>query len=226
MAEIKDDNELDILEKEIKDFRTTFSANCYGQSVDQMLGLRHQLLESISKLTEKWSTRLKEGDLMMDRFQEYTNVLHQKNKSIEEKQEKLSEVLASIRDGEKQNADLMDSVQELKEKLIKTEETKSKATEEKMERLRKVEKTFRERTGLEIRKTCANHLQFIFRCIDHKDPEKPFMFTLSINEEGAYEVISCSPPLDCIEELQLKVRETKNFSAFIANIRKAFIALS
>lgn len=39
-------------------------------------------------------------------------------------------------------------------------------------------------------------------------------------------VISSSPSLDCIEELQLKLRETNNFSAFIANIRKAFIALS
>lgn len=33
----------------------------------------------------------------------------------------------------------------------------------------------------------AQHLQFIFRCIDHKDPDKPYMLTLSINEEGAYE---------------------------------------
>lgn len=30
------------------------------------------------------------------------------------------------------------------------------------------------------------HLQFIFRCIDHKDFQKPYILTLSINEEGAY----------------------------------------
>ncbi|XP_060113254.1 kinetochore protein Spc25 [Heteronotia binoei] len=226
MTQTKDDNELEILEKEIREFRTTFKTTCYGGSIDQTLGLRDQWLKSISKLTDKWSMRLKEGDLMINRFQEYTNELNQKNKSIEEKQEKLSEVLASIKDGEEQNSDLTDTIQELKEKLIRIGETKSKATEEKMERLSKVEKTFKERTGLEIRKTSANHLQFIFRRIDHKDPDKPYICTLSLNEEGAYEVISCSPPLGCIEELQLKVRETNNFSAFIANIRKAFIALS
>ncbi|XP_077175923.1 kinetochore protein Spc25 [Paroedura picta] len=226
MAQTKEDNELEILEKEIKDFRTTFKTTCYGESIDQVLGLRDQWLESISKLTDKWSKRLKEGDLMINRFQEYTNELNQKNKSTEEKQEKLSEVLASIKDGEEQNADLMATIQELKEKLTKKEETKSKATEEKMERFNRVEKTFKERTGLEIRKTSANHLQFIFRCIDHKDPDKPYVFTLSLNEEGDYEVVSSSPPLDCTEELQLKVRETSNFSAFIANVRKAFIASS
>ncbi|XP_054827227.1 kinetochore protein Spc25 [Eublepharis macularius] len=226
MAQTKDDNELEILEKEIKDFRTTFKTACCSEPIEQTLGLRDLWLESISNLSDKWSKRLKEGDLMINRFQEYTNELLQKNKSIEEKQENLSEVLASIKDGEKQNADLMNSIQELKERLVRKSETKSQDTEEKLERLSKVEKTFKERTGLEIRKTCANHLQFIFRCIDHKDPDKPYVLTLSINEAGAYEVISCSPSLDCIEELQLKVRETNNFSAFIANIRKAFIALS
>ncbi|KAH0621453.1 hypothetical protein JD844_022793 [Phrynosoma platyrhinos] len=175
---------------------------------------------------DKWSKRLKEGDEIINKVHEYTNECCQKNKSFEEKQEKLSEVLANIEDGEKQKKDLMENIQELKEELIRKRKTKSKATEEMEERLRKAEKLFKERLGLEIRKTCANHLQFIFRCIDHKDFDKPYTLTLSINEEGAYEVISCSPPLDCIEELQLKVRETNNFSAFIANVRKAFIALT
>lgn len=30
-------------------------------------------------------------------------------------------------------------------------------------------------------------LQFIFRHINHKDPDKPYVFTLSINEQGDYE---------------------------------------
>lgn len=33
----------------------------------------------------------------------------------------------------------------------------------------------------------ANHLQFIFHGIDHKDFDTPYILTLSINEEGAYE---------------------------------------
>ncbi|XP_061464560.1 kinetochore protein Spc25 isoform X2 [Rhineura floridana] len=203
MAQTNDD-ELAILEKEIKEFWTKFKTTCCSESIDQTLGLRDLWQESLSKLSE----------------------FCQNNKSIEEKQEKLSEVLANIKDGKKEETNLMDSIQELKEELIRKRETESKATEEMVERLHKAEKLFKERLGLEIRKTDVNHLQFIFRCIDHKDLEKPYVLTLSINEEGAYEVISCSPPLDGIEELQQKVRETSNFSAFIANIRKDFIAVT
>ncbi|XP_044274147.1 kinetochore protein Spc25 [Varanus komodoensis] len=226
MAQTKDDDELAILEKEIKEFWTKFQATCCNEPVEQTLGLRDLWYESISNLSEKWSKRLKEGDEIIKKIHEYTNELCQKNKSIEEKQEKLSEVLDRIHDGEKQEKDLMVSIQELKEELIRKKETKNKVTEEMEGRLRKAEMLFKERLGLEIRKTSANHLQFIFHGIDQKDFDKPYILTLSINEEGAYEVISCSPPLDCIEELQLKVRETNNFSAFIANVRKAFIALT
>ncbi|XP_062974685.1 kinetochore protein Spc25 [Elgaria multicarinata webbii] len=226
MAQAKDDDELAILEKEIKEFWTKFQTTCCSESIDQTLGLRNLWDESLCKLSDKWSKRLKEGDEIINKFHEYTNEVCQKNKSIEEKQEKLSKILANINDREKQETDLMVSIQELKEELIRKSKTINKATEEREERLCKAEKLFKERLGLEIRKTSANHLQFIFRGIDQKDFDKPHMLTLSINEEGAYEVISCSPPLDCIEELQLKVRETNNFSAFIANVRKAFIALT
>ncbi|XP_061464558.1 kinetochore protein Spc25 isoform X1 [Rhineura floridana] len=225
MAQTNDD-ELAILEKEIKEFWTKFKTTCCSESIDQTLGLRDLWQESLSKLSDKWSKRLKEGDQIINKFHEYTDEFCQNNKSIEEKQEKLSEVLANIKDGKKEETNLMDSIQELKEELIRKRETESKATEEMVERLHKAEKLFKERLGLEIRKTDVNHLQFIFRCIDHKDLEKPYVLTLSINEEGAYEVISCSPPLDGIEELQQKVRETSNFSAFIANIRKDFIAVT
>ncbi|XP_066466468.1 kinetochore protein Spc25 isoform X2 [Tiliqua scincoides] len=226
MAQANDVDELVILEKEIKEFWTKFKITCCNESLEQTLGLRHSWHNSISKLSDKWTKRLKEGDQIINKIQEYTDELCQKNKSIEEKEQKLSEVLSSIDDGEKEKTDLLDSIRELKEELARKSRTNSKAMEERVERLNKAEKLFKERLGLEIRKTSANHLQFIFRCIDHKDPDKPYTLTLSINDEEAYEVISCSPPLDCVEELQRKVRETNNFSAFIANTRKAFIALS
>ncbi|XP_074159295.1 kinetochore protein Spc25 isoform X4 [Sminthopsis crassicaudata] len=68
-------------------------------------------------------------------------------------------------------------------------------------------------------------LQFIFRNIDPKDHEKPFTFSLRINEERDYEISDSAPHLECLEEFQEKVRKTNNFSAFLANVRKAFIAL-
>ncbi|XP_070813022.1 kinetochore protein Spc25 [Pituophis catenifer annectens] len=227
MAEMKDDNdELAMLEKDIKEFWTKFKTICCHGPIDQVLGLRDSWYESINSLSDKWSKRLKEGDEIINKFHEYTNEVCVLNKSIEEKQAKISAALSNITDEEKEKTDLMNSIQELKEELIQNSKSKHKKAEETEERLLKAEKLFKERLGLEIRKTCDKHLQFVFRCIDHKDFQKPYILTLSINEEGAYEVVSCSPPLDCTEELQRKVRETNNFSAFIANVRKAFIALT
>ncbi|XP_060136317.1 kinetochore protein Spc25 isoform X2 [Zootoca vivipara] len=204
MAQEKGDDEPAKLAEHIKELWTKFKITCSNEKIDQTLTRSDLCMESLCKLSEAY----------------------QKNKSMEEKQAKLSEVLVDLKDGKKEEADLLAAIQELREELIRKSKIKSKPTEEIMERLHKSEKLFKERLGLEIRKTGANHLQFIFRCIDHKDLEKPYILTLTINEEGAYEVVSCFPPLDCIEELQQKVRETNNFSAFIANIRKAFIALT
>ncbi|XP_028603579.1 kinetochore protein Spc25 isoform X1 [Podarcis muralis] len=226
MAQEKGDDELAKLAEHMKELWTKFKTTCSNEKIDQTLRLSDLCMESLCKLSDKWSNRLIDGDKMITKFHEYTDEACQKNKSIEEKQEKLSEVLADLKDGRKEEADLMATIQELREELIIKSKIKSKPPEEIMERLHKSEKLFKERLGLEIRKTGASHLQFIFRCVDHKDLEKPYILTLTINEEGAYEVVSCFPPLDCIEELQQKVRETSNFSAFIANVRKAFIALT
>ncbi|XP_053899231.1 kinetochore protein Spc25 isoform X2 [Malaclemys terrapin pileata] len=229
MSQIKTEDELILFEKEIKEFWTKFKSICGSEHVNQTLGLRESCKESIKALSEKWSKKLKEGDLMIDKIQEYRNEILQQNICIEEKQENLTEINSKIKHEEEQKRDFIDRIQELKEELSRKKEiisTKNKATKERLERLSKSKELFEERLGLEIRRIYDEQLQFIFRCIDHKDPDKPYTFTLSINEQGDYEVTSSSPPLDCIAELQLKVRETNNFAAFIANIRKAFTALS
>lgn len=226
MAQPKDEEELVILEKEIKEFWNKFKTTCCKESLDQTLGLRDLWRESINQLSDKWTKRLKEGGDIINKFHEYTNECCQKNKSIEEKQEKLSEVLANITDGKKQETDLMDSIKKLKEELVRKTKTKSNATKEIEQRLCEDAELFKEQLGLEIRRTSDRHLQFIFRGIDHNNFEKPYVLTLSLSEEGAYEVFSCSPPLDCTEELQQKLRETNKFSTFIANVRKAFLALT
>lgn len=46
------------------------------------------------------------------------------NKSIEEKQAKISEALSNIKDEEKEETDLMNSIQELKEEFIRNSNCK------------------------------------------------------------------------------------------------------
>ncbi|KFW96975.1 kinetochore protein Spc25 isoform X1 [Phalacrocorax carbo] len=229
MANIKTEDEIILFEREMKEFWTKLKSIYGTEQINQTLALRDSCKESIKALSEKWSKKLKEGDLMIEKIEEYSNEILQQSQRISENQEHLTEIKFNLNQEQQQKKDLTVSVQELKEELMKKKEvisSKNKAAKERVERLCKSKVLFEERLGLEIRRIHNEQLQFIFRHIDHKDPDKPYVFTLSINEQGDYEVTSCTPPLDCIEEFQLKVRETNNFSAFVANIRKAFTALS
>ncbi|NWI20705.1 SPC25 protein, partial [Crypturellus soui] len=223
------EDEIAAFEREIKQFWASFKSIYGSEQVSQTVALRDSCKESIKALTEKCSQKLKEEDLMIDKIKEYKNEILQQNKLISENEENLTEVKSNINHEEEQIKSLMDDIQELKEELMKKKEiiaSKNQATKERVEQLCKSKALFEEHLGLEIRRIHDEQLQFIFRHIDHKDPEKPYTFTLLINEQGDYEVTSHSPPLDCIAEFQQKVRETNNFSAFIANIRKAFTELS
>ncbi|NXX79251.1 SPC25 protein, partial [Urocolius indicus] len=223
------EDEISLLERQMKEFWTKLKSIYGTEQINQALALRHSCKESIKALSEKWSKKLKEGDLMIDKIQEYSNEILQQSQRVSEKQEHLADMKSNINREEEQKKDLTDSIQELKEELMKKKEilsSKNKAAKERAEPRCKSKVMFEERLGLEVRRIDNEQLQFVFRHIDHKDPDKPYVFTLSLNEQGDYQVTSCVPPLDCIAEFQLKVRETNNFSAFLANIRKAFTALS
>ncbi|NWZ77544.1 SPC25 protein, partial [Poecile atricapillus] len=223
------EDELTLFENDIKEFWIQFKISHGAEQNNQTSSLRDLCKDTIEALSEKWSKKLKEEDLMIDKIQEYNNEILQQRKYLAEKEEQLTEIKLKLNQEEEQQKNLNDSIQELKEELVKKMEIKSsktKAAKEKAEQVSKIKTLFKEHLGLEMRRIQDEQLQFIFRHIDHKDPNKPYMCTLSINEQGDYEVTSCTPPLDCIAELQLKLRETNNFSAFVANIRKAFTALS
>uniref|UniRef100_U3IUA3 Kinetochore protein SPC25 n=1 Tax=Anas platyrhynchos platyrhynchos TaxID=8840 RepID=U3IUA3_ANAPP len=229
MTTVKVEDEITLVEREMKEFWAELKGVYGTEQLQQTLALRDSCKESLKVLSEKWAKKLKEGDLMIDKIQEYRNEILQQNKHISENQERLTEIKSNLNHEEEQKKELTDNIQELKEELMKKKEvvsSKNKAAKERVERLCKSKELFEERLGLEIRRIHDEQLQFIFRHIDHKDPDKPYVFTLSINDQGDYEVTSCTPPLDCIAEFQQKVRETNNFSAFVANIRKAFTALS
>ncbi|NXO33321.1 SPC25 protein, partial [Locustella ochotensis] len=229
MGNAQAEDEVTLFERDMKEFWIQFKISYGAEQNNQTSALRDLCKETIEALSEKWSKKLKEEDLIIDKIQEYNNEILQQSNYVAEKEEQLTEIKSKLNQEEEQQKNLTDSIQELKEELMKKMEIKSsknKAAKEKVEQVSKITTLFKEHLGLEMRRIHDEQLQFIFRHIDHKDPDKPYICTLSINEQGDYEVTSCTPPLDCIAELQLKLRETNNFSAFVANIRKAFTALS
>ncbi|XP_021491253.1 kinetochore protein Spc25 [Meriones unguiculatus] len=220
------EDELAAFDKSINEFGDKFR-NRLSDNRSQVLGLRDAFRDSLRALSEKLSLKLKEEERMLEMCLEYKNQLCRQNKLIQEKKDNLLKVITEVKDKNQELEVLTANIQDLKEEYSKKKETIStanKANEERLKRLQKSADLYRDRLGLEIRKIHGDKLQFIFISIDPKNPESPYMFSLSLNEAREYEVSDCSPHLECLAEFQEKVRKTNNFSAFLANVRKAFIA--
>ncbi|XP_021049108.1 kinetochore protein Spc25 [Mus pahari] len=220
------EDELALLNKSINEFENKFR-NRQDDNRSLVLGLRDTFKDSMKALSEKLSLKLKEEERMAEMILEYKNQLCKQNKLIQEKKDNVLKIMAEVKGKEQESEELIANIQDLKEECARKKETIStanKANEERLKRLQKSANLYRDCLGLEIRKIHGNKLQFIFTSIDPKNPESPYMFSMSINEAKEYEVFDCSPHLECLAEFQEKVRKTNNFSAFLANVRKAFIA--
>ncbi|XP_040188585.1 kinetochore protein Spc25 [Rana temporaria] len=184
--------------------------------------------ESLKDLAEVWARKYREGEMMIAKSLEFRKDVKWQNKRIEEKQEDLLQETAKLQDTRQQCEELAERIQKLREEINKRKESalvSKKMNKEKLKELGKSAALFKDRLGLEIRKIRGNKLQFVFRCINPKDLEEPFSCIISFTEEGDYKLEGCDPPLECIAEYEKKLRETKNFSALLANLRKSFAAL-
>uniref|UniRef100_A0A8C2R0M6 Kinetochore protein SPC25 n=1 Tax=Capra hircus TaxID=9925 RepID=A0A8C2R0M6_CAPHI len=246
------DDELALFDKSINEFWNKFKSTVNDTSC-QMVGLREAYKDSIKAFAEKLSVKLKEEERMVEMFLEYQNQICRQNKLIQEKKENLLKLIAEVKDKNQEVEALTANIQDLKEEYARKKEifpsslneqkpllliggdrkcskcksisTANKANEERLKRLQKSADLYKDRLGLEIRKIYGDKLQFIFTDIDPKHPDRPFMFSLCLNEARDYEVSDSAPHLECLAEFQEKVRQTNNFSAFLANVRKAFTAL-
>ncbi|KAK1336911.1 hypothetical protein QTO34_002949 [Cnephaeus nilssonii] len=218
------EDELALLDKNINEFWNKFKSNVNDTSC-QMVGLRDTYKDINKAFTEKLSVKLKEEERMVQMYLEYQNQICRQNKLIQEKKDKLLKLIGEV-NGKKQDLEVLTTnIQDLKEEYARKKETIStakKTSEERLQRLQKSVDIFKDRLGLEIRKIYGDKLQFIFTNIDPKHPDSPYMFCLHLNEARDYEVSDSAPHLECLAEFQENLRKTKNFSAFLANVRKAF----
>ncbi|KAK2108862.1 kinetochore-associated Ndc80 complex subunit spc25 [Saguinus oedipus] len=188
----------------------------------EFLPTEHKLVSTVQILLE-----------MPKHTKNTTNSISRQNKVIQEKKDNLLKLIAEVKDKKQELEVLTANIQDLKEEYSRKKETISTANKANAERLKKLQKSadlYKDRLGLEIRKIYdidqrwSEKLQFIFTNIDPKNPESPFMFSLHLNEARDYEVSDSAPHLECLAEFQENVRKTNNFSAFLANVRKAFTA--
>ncbi|KAG7280409.1 hypothetical protein CRUP_028152 [Coryphaenoides rupestris] len=102
--------------------------------------------------------------------------------------------------------------------------SQNRANKDRLNNLQKAKQVFQEHLGLEIRKINGVKLQFIFQNMDPASPDNLYTFMLEIQPDRSYQVISSDTPLKSLKALEKRLQETNDLSAFLANIRKEFVA--
>ncbi|XP_063070148.1 kinetochore protein Spc25 [Engraulis encrasicolus] len=155
----------------------------------------------------------------------FSHVFEESNVCLKEKRRELPDLIADTEEKGLIKESLQQRMERLRAEQAKRKElvmAQNKANKNRLKELHSMSGLYQKYLALEIRKIHGEKLQFVFRNMDPKDPESPFTFILSISDEGVYRIESCSPPLECMAELEKKLNELNKFSAFIPNVRKAF----
>lgn len=155
-----------------------------------------------------------------------------KEKILEERNYKLQELKATYEEinseandiihkketMEKDLQKIMEQISEEKETISKQEKNiKGKLTE-----LDKARNWFRDTLGLQFKKTSNNTVQMIFKFINHRKPNKLYMFFIKVEDNGQYSIPGCNPSVPNLDELVKELNTSNCLSNFILAIRKAF----
>eukprot|EP00696_Hemimastix_kukwesjijk_P012727 gnl/Hemi2/2600_TR926_c0_g1_i1.p1 gnl/Hemi2/2600_TR926_c0_g1~~gnl/Hemi2/2600_TR926_c0_g1_i1.p1 ORF type:complete len:247 (-),score=91.87 gnl/Hemi2/2600_TR926_c0_g1_i1:198-938(-) len=80
---------------------------------------------------------------------------------------------------------------------------------------------YKERLGLELKRTGDGKLSFVFTKVDRSNPSREFLITVLISNDR-YEVVSCTPTVPGLDDLLAELNATNNFAGFIHRVRAAF----
>ncbi|KAG2459663.1 SPC25 protein, partial [Polypterus senegalus] len=199
------------------------------------------LLNQVRKKLDEWEKQFNQfvfeeyNSDMLARKQVYkenvkiVTALEQINVEREKKVAEISKLRSEFSEGGNLKSELIARIDHLREEQIKKKKALLAENENNKAALKKITKSidlFKKVLALEIRRLHGEKLQIIFRNISRNDPDCPYTFVLQITEENKYKVTSCDPELEVMSQLESKLQETNNFSAFLANVRKQFVALS
>lgn len=192
-----------------------------------------QFIKSAQDVCTKKCT---DDEMLFDTIESFKKDSERKSKLLSDKRLAISEVLSEIEQKEMKKEEIIHKIEKLKEEQVKRREaieTQNKANKKRLKNLQKARHMFQENLGLEIRAIMGNSevsrgekLQFVFRNINLSNLNSAYVVTMGINAEGAYQIVSSDPALQCLPNLEKLLQETNNLPAFLANIRKEFIALA
>ncbi|XP_028662189.1 kinetochore protein Spc25 [Erpetoichthys calabaricus] len=229
MADLQNPDSLNQVRKKLDEWEKQFNQFVFEEYNRDMLARKQVYKENVEIVTEQVVKKCKECDMLLERLQMNKNALEQMNVEREKKVAEISKLRSEFSEGGNLKSELIARIDHLREEQIKKKKALLAENENNKAALKKITKSidlFKKVLALEIRRLHGEKLQIIFRNISRNDPDCPYTFVLQITEENKYKVTSSDPELEVMSQLESKLHETNNFSAFLANVRKQFVASS
>ncbi|XP_016367165.1 kinetochore protein Spc25-like [Sinocyclocheilus rhinocerous] len=229
MASIRDYNVVEQFNSRLEEIRTKLLDQAMGEVLnDRVAELCQEHRQYMKSVLGTCFKKCKEDENMFDMIQTFKEDLKEETSSLKEKSAEHLEVVSAIEDKEHHKALLFQRIEKLKKDQAKNREliqSQNKANKDRLKNLNICKDIFQKHLSLEIRKIQGEKLQFVFRNISRKDPDMVHTFLLQLDAEGVYHIVSCDPPLEKMGHLERRLQETNNFPAFLANVRREFVAL-
>ncbi|XP_061579540.1 kinetochore protein Spc25 [Cololabis saira] len=232
---ITDPNMNDRFTGELEEILNTH-LKAYAEIIETTAELSQSHRQFVKSAHDACLKKCKDDEKLFETIQVFKKDLEQKNVLIKEKRRAISEAMSEVQEKGMQKEDIIQKINNLKEEQAKRKkliESQYKANKDKLKNLQKARLVFQDHLGLEIRtihdKTQlakGEKLQFVFRNINPKDQDCAYIITMGIKENGSYEIVSSDPVLECLPDLESRLQETNNLAAFLANVRKEFVAVA
>ncbi|XP_074551663.1 kinetochore protein Spc25 [Halichoeres trimaculatus] len=233
MSSIADPNLSDTFTSKMEEIHNK-RLKTFGEIIDATSELCQSHKHFVKSATDLCSKKCKDDEMLFETIQTFKKDLEQKNAVFKEKRRAISEVKSEVQQKEMQKEDIIQKIERLKEEYVERKkliDTQNKANKDRLRNLGKARLVFQEHLGLEIRTISGKtqlvkgeKLQFVFRNINPSDQDSAYVVTMGIKADGSYEIVSSDPALECLPVLESRLQETNNLPAFLANIRKEFIA--
>ncbi|XP_073329844.1 kinetochore protein Spc25 [Pagrus major] len=206
----------------------------YGEIIDTTTELCQSHRHVVKSALDTCLKKCKDDDMLFETIQTFKKDLEQINTSLKEKRHAISGMVSEIQQKELQKDDIIQKIEKLREEQAKRKdliESQNKANKDRLRNLGKARLVFQDHLGMEIRTILGKtqlvkgeKLQFVFRNINPSDQDSAYVVTMGIKEDGAYQIVSSDPALECLPVLERQLQETNNLPAFLANVRKEFIS--
>ncbi|XP_028249211.1 kinetochore protein Spc25 [Parambassis ranga] len=208
----------------------------YADTIEKTAELSQSHRQFVKMALDTCLKKCKDDELLFETIQTFKRDLKQKNATLKQKQNALSEVMSEIQEKEMQKEEIIQKIEKLKEDQSKRKElieSQYKANKNRLRNLQKARLVFQDHLGLEIRTirgetqlVKGEKLQFVFRNINPSDEDSAYVVTMGITQNGSYQIVSSDPTLECLPVLERRLQETNNLAAFLANVREEFISLT